>query len=109
GLAPAQPARATHLVLADLGGLAAGLRGHGPGEVLALVGTAVGLALLVTADLAVHRLPDRLTLPTALWVGGCWLVLCLSGAPWAGLGRARLAGAAPGCGVLLPCLPTPGA
>ncbi|HLS62139.1 MAG TPA: A24 family peptidase [Ruania sp.] len=108
GRRTAWTARGTHLVLAALGGLAAGLRGHGPGEVLALVGTAVGLALLVTADLAVHRLPDRLTLPTALWVGGCWLVLCLSGAPWAGLGRALLAGAALGVGFLLLCLLTPG-
>src|SRR5699024_10530261 len=108
GRRTAWTARGTHLVLAALGGLAAGLRGHGPGEVLALVGTAVGLALLVTADLAVHRLPDRLTLPTALWVGGCWLAGCLAGAPWAGLGRALLAGAALGVGFLLLCLLTPG-
>ncbi|WP_235912334.1 prepilin peptidase [Ruania zhangjianzhongii] len=121
-------ARRTHVLLAVLGGLAAGLRGpglsgtglsgtglsgtglssHSLGETIALTGTAVGLALLVTADLAVHRLPDRLTVPTAGWVLLCWLVLCLTGAPWADLGRALLAGAVLGGAFLLLCLLTPG-
>lgn len=109
--------RHAHVLLAALGGLAAGLRPGSPsvpalststlGETIALVGTAVGLALLVTADLAVHRLPDRLTLPTALWVLACWLVLVLTGAPWADLGRALLAGLALGGTFLLLCLLTP--
>ena len=112
--------RHAHVALATLGGLAAGLRQtalHAAqaspstpawGETVALVGTAVGLALLVTADLAVHRLPDRLTLPTAVWLVCCWLALCVAGAPWTSLGRALLAGAALGVGFLLLCLLTPG-
>lgn len=119
--------RALHVLLAAVGGLAAGLHGSvgseaglpevgfseaGPGatglvETIALTGTAVGLALLVAADLAVHRLPDRLTVPTAGWVLLCWLTLCLSGAPWANLGRALLAGAVLGVAFLLLCLLTP--
>ena len=115
--------RGTHVLLAALGGLAAGLRGaglgesgiagsalgeHSLGESIALAGSAVGLALLVTADLAVHRLPDRLTLPTAGWILLSWLTLCLTGAPWADLGRALLAGAVLGGAFLLLCLLTPG-
>ncbi len=113
--------RHAHVWLAALGGLAAGLRQTtlptaalaSPstpawGETAALVGTAVGLALLVTADLAVHRLPDRLTLPTAVWLVCCWLALCVAGAPWAGLGRAALAGVVLGTGFLLLCLLSPG-
>src|SRR5699024_1412836 len=112
--------RHAHEDRAYLGGLAVGLRQKillssqsSPstpawGETVALVGTAVGLALLVTADLAVHRLPDRLTLPTAVWLVCCWLALCVAGAPWTSLGRALLAGAALGVGFLLLCLLTPG-
>ena len=119
--------RGLHVLLAALGGLAAGLHGSGRtetglaaaglspagpgalwlGETIALTGTAVGLALLVTADLAVHRLPDRLTVPTAGWVLLCWLTLCLTGAPWANLGRALLAGAVLGVAFLLLCLLVP--
>lgn len=115
--------RRVHVLLAVLGGLAAGLRGagvngtglsetglsnHSLGETIALTGTAVGLALLVTADLAVHRLPDRLTVPTAGWILLCWLALCLTGAPWADLGRALLAAGVLGGAFLLLCLLTPG-
>ncbi|HIZ38229.1 MAG TPA: A24 family peptidase [Candidatus Ruania gallistercoris] len=100
--------RGTHVLLGALGGLAAGLLDRGPGETIALAGTAVGLALAVTADLAVHRLPDRLTVPTATWILLCWLTLCLTGAPWPQLGRAVLAGLVLGAAFLLLCLLTPG-
>lgn len=123
GESTAWTTRHVHVVLAAIGGLAAGLRGaglagagiggagvgdHSLGETIALAGSAVGLALLVTADLAVHRLPDRLTLPTAAWILLCWLTLCLTGAPWPDLGRALLAGAVLGGAFLLLCLLTPG-
>lgn len=118
GAPSAWTSRRLHVLLAALGGLAAGLYGtgvggasmgeYGLGETIALAGTAVGLALLVTADLAVHRLPDRLTVPTAGWIVLCWLVLCVLGAPWADLGRALLAGAVLGGAFLLLCLLTPG-
>lgn len=117
GAPTAWTTRGTHVLLAVLGGLAAGLRGagssgagmadHSLGETITLAGSAVGLALLVTADLAVHRLPDRLTLPTAGWILLCWLALCLAGAPWADLGRALLAGAVLGGAFFLLCLLTP--
>lgn len=98
----------THVVLAALGGLAAGLRGGSAGETIALVGTAVGLALLITVDLAEHRLPDALTAATAGWLALCWLICCFAGDPWVHLGRALLASAVLGAGFLLLALITPG-
>lgn len=65
--------------------------------VVALAGWAAVAVVLAFVDLAVHRLPDRLTLPAAAWVLG-WLAVA---AALAGTGGAwlRAVTAAAGCGL----------
>lgn len=65
----------------------------GPEPVLAayLYLAAIGVAL-VTIDLAVHRLPDRLTLPSYPVVAVLLVASSLIGDDWARLGRAAVGG-----------------
>lgn len=69
-----------------------------PWAAVALVGWAAVAVALTFIDFAVHRLPDRLTLPVAAWVLG-WLGVAAAtsgdGAAWV---RAALAAAACGLG-----------
>ncbi|MPV49347.1 MULTISPECIES: A24 family peptidase [unclassified Pseudactinotalea] len=90
-------------LLAAAGTLAAGTWS----ERVTFTGLAVAAGLLVTIDLAVHRLPDRIVLAAAAvavtgtaaaaWESGSWQ-------PW---GRALLAGIVVGAGFLLLALASP--
>src|SRR5699024_1571958 len=94
--------------LAAAGAAAGALWAASSAETVLLTGAATGLALLVVADLAVHRLPDPLILGTGAWVLLCLLAMAAAGEDWPALGRAVLAGGALGAAFLLLCLLTPG-
>ncbi len=64
--------------------------------IVALTGWAAVAVALTFVDLAVHRLPDRLTLPAAAWVLG-WLAVAAAGGDGAAWLRALTAAA--GCGL----------
>lgn len=76
-------------------------------EMVLLTGTVAGLALLVVADLAVHRLPDALVLATGAWVLAWQIILAAAGSEWTSLGRALLAGCLIGLVFTLLCVLTP--
>jgi len=81
--------------------------GRSPAEAVALGGWAVLAVALTFIDLAVHRLPDRLTLPAAAWVLA-WLGVAAATGAGAGAGggwvRAAAAAAVCGTGFLLATL-----
>jgi leader peptidase (prepilin peptidase)/N-methyltransferase len=96
-LAPARPGAVriavVTVVLAALlagAGLLLGLR---PGLV-ALVWTAGAAVVLAQVDLAVHRLPDRVVLPSVAVVAAAWLADAVVLGTWDALLRALLAGLA---------------
>jgi leader peptidase (prepilin peptidase) / N-methyltransferase len=85
--------------LAVAGLVVVSARGGAPLPVVALAGWAAVSVALTFIDLAVHRLPDRLTLPVAGWVVlVLGLAALVSGGPWV---RSVLAGLACGGGFLL--------
>ena len=94
--------------LAAAGAAAGALWAASAAETVLLTGAVTGLALLVVADLAVHRLPDPLMLGTAAWVLLCLLAMAAAGEAWPALGRAVLAGVTLGAAFLVLCLLTPG-
>ncbi|MDR7328515.1 prepilin peptidase [Corynebacterium guangdongense] len=84
-----------HVLLAALAGAGAAVLAEGWGELIAFTAAAVGGALLVVIDLAVHRLPDRIVGATLLALLGGLLVAAAGGETgWEQWGRALLAGAA---------------
>src|SRR5699024_12024885 len=90
--------------LAAAGAAAGALWAASAAETVLLTGAATGLALLVVADLAVHRLPDPLMLGTAAWVLLCLLAMAAAGEYWPALGRAVLDGVKIGEALLVLCL-----
>ncbi|SEE06368.1 prepilin peptidase [Ruania alba] len=100
--------RRTHVVLAAVAGASLPWLDLHPVELATLAIVAVLVALLVTVDLAVHRLPDALAFPTAGLLVLGWFIGALVGAgSWSDLGRAVLAALAVGSGLLVLCLLTP--
>lgn len=81
-----------HVLLAGMAGLGAGVVADGVAELVALAAAGVGCGLLAVVDLAVRRLPDRLVAGTLLVLLVPLLVAAATGAGWAPLGRALLAG-----------------
>jgi leader peptidase (prepilin peptidase)/N-methyltransferase len=103
-----RPAGAPGYLLELATGLAAGLvvvtvagGGWSGWAVVALAGWAAVAVPLSFIDLAVHRLPDRLTLPAAGWVLAWLGVAALAGGDGAGWLRAALAALACGAGFAL--------
>lgn len=86
----------------------AAVGGRSPWAVVALAGWAAAAVPLSFVDLAVHRLPDRLTLPAAAWVLAWLGVAALAGGTGAAWVRAALAALACGLGFLLMTLLTRG-
>src|SRR5690606_26008936 len=74
---------------------------------LGLAALALGCAVLVAVDLACHRLPDVVTLPTAVALLAGLAVAAALDAGWPRLGGAVLGGAAVGAGFLLRALASP--
>lgn len=66
------------------------------------------LAALAAIDLDVHRLPDRLTRPSALLSAAAVTVSSAATGDWSGLGRAGLAGAALGAAYVVVMWASPG-
>ena len=96
------------VLLAGVGAAAGALWASWLPEVVLMTGAAVGLALLVVADLAAHRLPDPLMAGTGAWGLLSLVAMAAGGGDWSALGRAVVAGAALGLAFLLLCLLTPG-
>jgi leader peptidase (prepilin peptidase)/N-methyltransferase len=86
----ATAAAAILVVVAVVGG------GWSPWAVVALAGWAAAAVPLSFIDLAVHRLPDRLTLPAAVWVLAWLGVAALAGDPGSAWARAAVSGLAIG-------------
>jgi leader peptidase (prepilin peptidase)/N-methyltransferase len=78
--APPYLLEAAALVAAGLVAVAVIGGGWSPGAAVALAGWAALAVALTFVDLAVHRLPDRLTLPAAVWVLA-WLGVTAVGSP----------------------------
>jgi leader peptidase (prepilin peptidase)/N-methyltransferase len=89
-LEPVTLAAATLVILTVVGG------GWSPWAVVGLAGWAAMAVALTFIDIAVHRLPDRLTLPAAAWVLAWLGVAALTGG--AGGAWVRAAAAAAVCG-----------
>lgn len=83
-----------HVVLAAAGGFGAAHLSPGWAEVVTFSALAVACALLVTIDLAVFRLPDKIVLPMYPVVFGGLLVAAATDGTWGALGRAAAAAAA---------------
>lgn len=94
-------------LLAAAGGAAAAAVADGVAELVGLAGLALGCAVLVAVDLACHRLPDVVMLPTALVLLGGLTVAAATAASWPTLGRAALGGLALGTGFLVLALISP--
>lgn len=94
-------------VLAGLGGAGAAAVATSPAELLGLAALALGCAVLVAVDLACHRLPDVVTLPTAVALLAGLAAAAALDAGWPRLGGAVLGGAAVGAGFLLLALASP--
>lgn len=82
-----------HVVLAAAGGFGAALLSTGWAEVVTFSALAVACALLVTIDLAVFRLPDKIVLPMYPVVFGGLVVAAAVDDEWGSLGRAAAAAA----------------
>ena len=80
------------LVLGAVAGTGAALVADGLVELVAFVAFALGCSLLVALDLACHRLPDIVTVPTAAVLVVGLLLASVETGSWSGLGRALLAG-----------------
>lgn len=96
-----------HLYLAALAGVGAAALADNAFELLAFTGAAVGCALLIVIDLAVHRLPDLLVAGT-----GLVLLVSLAGTAavddaWNAFGRSILASVILLCAYFVLALITP--
>jgi leader peptidase (prepilin peptidase)/N-methyltransferase len=89
GLRPLVPELVTAATLALLAGAASSVP-----ELAALALLAAGAITLAFTDAAVHRLPNRITLPLAAAVTGLLAVTAATSGQWGGLLRAVLAAAA---------------
>ncbi len=96
-----------HIALAALGGAGAAAFADGWIELLALASAALACALLVTIDLAVHRLPDALISPVFPVLLGCFALHAVLESDYSSLLRALLAGAVMGVGYLVLALISP--
>ncbi|HLS24881.1 MAG TPA: A24 family peptidase [Beutenbergiaceae bacterium] len=96
-----------HPLLAALGGAGAAMWAQGVVELVVLAFMALVCALLVTVDLAVHRLPTALVAPAYPIVVGAWAVQAVLDDAYADLGRSVLAGAALAGGYLILALISP--
>lgn len=96
-----------HVWLAAMGGGASALWAPSWQEGALLTGVSIGLALLVVADLATHRLPDVLLAASAGWVLTCLSLIAAFDGSWLHLGRALLAGTSIGAVFFLLCLLRP--
>lgn len=82
-----------HVVLAAVGGFGAAYLARGWADLVTFAALAVACALLVTIDLAVFRLPDKIVLPMYPVVFGGLLVAAAVYSEWGSLGRAASAAA----------------
>lgn len=82
-----------HVVLAAAGGFGAAYLARGWADLVTFAALAVACALLVTIDLAVFRLPDKIVLPMYPVVFGGLLVAAAVYSEWGSLGRAAAAAA----------------
>lgn len=82
-----------HVVLAAGGGFGAAFLARGWADLVTFATLAVACALLVTIDLAVFRLPDKIVLPMYPVVFGGLLVAAAVSNEWGSLGRAAAAAA----------------
>ena len=73
------------------------MRARSVAELAALCLLAAGGVTLAFIDIAVHRLPDLLTLPLYRGVIGLLVVAAATGHQWGGLLRAVIAGVALAC------------
>ena len=96
-----------HPLLAALGGAGAAVWADSVIEVVVLAFMALVCGLLVTIDLAVHRLPNALVAPAYPVVVGAWAVQAVLDDSYADLGRALLAGLALAGGYLVLALISP--
>ena len=83
-----------HVVLAAAGGFGAAYLALGWADLVTLAALAVGCSLLITIDLAVFRLPDKIVLPLYPIVFGGLAVTAAMFDVWGSLGRAAAAAAA---------------
>lgn len=83
-----------HPLLAALGGAGAAAIATDYLELLGLATTALACALLVTVDLAVHRIPNAIVAPAYPLVLGCFAISAALGGGFSDLFRAALAGLA---------------
>jgi leader peptidase (prepilin peptidase)/N-methyltransferase len=84
--------RGLQVLLAAVGGAGAAALATGWAELVGFAALAVGGALLVTIDLAVHRLPDIIVTPLYLILLGALTLAAASNSDWTRLGRAAAAG-----------------
>lgn len=82
-----------HPLLAILGGAGAAIWAQSVLELVVLALIALASALLITVDLAAHRLPNAIVAPPYPVVAGCWALLGVLEEDYSGLWRALLAGA----------------
>lgn len=82
-----------HVVLAAAGGFGAAFLAHGWADLVTFAALAVACALLVTVDLAVFRLPDKVVLPMYPVVFGGLTVAAAESDQWGALGRSVAAAA----------------
>lgn len=94
-------------ILAACGGAAAALLADSWIELVTFALFALGCAVLVAVDLDSHRLPDVVTLPTAVVLLAGLTVAAWQEQAWPDLGRALLAGLALGVGFLTLALISP--
>lgn len=83
-----------HVVLAALGGAGAAAIADDPAELVAFGALAVGFAVLVVIDLAVHRLPDIIVGPMYPVLFAALAVSAAGAGDWGDLGRAAAGAAA---------------
>jgi len=94
-------------ILGAVAGTGAALVADGAVELVAFAAFALGCSLLVALDLACHRLPDIVTVPTAAVLVTGLLLVSLQTGSWSDLGRALLAGLVLGAGFLVLALISP--
>ena len=96
-----------HAVLASLGGAGAAVLARDAAELVGFAVLALACALLVVVDLATHRLPDRIVLPTAVVLVVTLTASATIRTDWQGLGRAVAGAATLGLGYLVLSLLAP--
>lgn len=96
-----------HPLLAMLGGAGAALWAEHVLELVVLALMALVSALLITVDLAAHRLPNAIVAPPYPIVVGCWALLGVLAEDYSDLWRALLAGAGLAAAYLVLALVSP--